>query len=323
MTTLRENRNFYPPSIRPALVRGKEGAELFVTIGTRNCSYRKKTGGCKFCGLSLLDGDLLPLSISEAKKQMEVFFKELPESERRGILKVSLISMSDSLLNPKTIRPSALIEIANIIPKFLPNVVEASIETRADMAGKQALNVARKFFDELSKGLKISGLIGEIAVGIESARQEIRDSVNKGISDIRIEKLATSLGQLGVNLRGYFIYNLLERNDNVGELLRAVYFMARLREKTGVNPSILILRGYVPDGYRNAKFFKGFTDVPDETALEELRMPAKYAQKKGVKFEIDSTSEDQSATGADTLSQKYTSALKNYNLTFKPGKLCI
>lgn len=319
MTTI--TRNHYPPSIRPALIGGKQGAELFVTLGTKNCDYRKKTGGCKFCGLNMLDGDLPPLSGSEAKTQMDVFFKSLPESERGKILKVSLISMSDSLLNSKTIEPDALIQIAKAIPKFLSNVVEASIETRADMAGRQALGAATAFFDELSKALGVPALAKEIAIGIESASQRIRESVNKGISDMQIEALARKLGQLGMNLKGYFIYNLLERDDNVGALKRAVDFMARLKAKTKVSPSILVLRGYAPEGKQNTTLFKGFADVPDKVALNELRAAAIYAKEKGVKFEIDSTSEDQNATNAGMLSLAYTSSLARYNLTFDPGEL--
>ena len=342
----------YPPSVRPALIMKKEGAELFITLGTRNCSYRKKTGGCRFCGLSVLDGEHPALLVSEAKKQMNDFFEKLPESERSKILKVSLIGMTDSLLNPKTVEPNALIEIAGFISKFLPNVVEASIETRADIIGKRAVETARAFFDKLSESLKLPDLAKEIAVGIETASQKIRDSANKGISDKQIEKLAAKLRQLGWNLKGYFMYNVLERDDNVGALKRAIDFMADLNQKTGITPSILILRGYAPEEYKikgfrgfllrnfefigrfqflvrlllphaseSQKLFMNFKDVPDKVALRELREAAVYAKQKGVKVEIDSTSEDQEAAKADLLSPAYTSALVRYNLTFNPDEL--
>ncbi|HQT45354.1 MAG TPA: hypothetical protein PLO51_05210 [Candidatus Micrarchaeota archaeon] len=330
-----QNRNFYPPSLRPALVRGKEGAELFITLGTKNCGW----GKCTFCGLGILDGKLPPLSVSEARGQMEVFFGKLPESERGKILKVSLISMSDSLLNPKTIEPEALIQIAKIIPDYLPNVVEASIESRADImgrhvpwlkrlfvrrwneAGNQALDMAKGFFGELSRGLKLPDLAKEIAVGIETTSDKIREMMNKGITNKQIIDAAKAIGRRGWNLRGYFIYNLLERSDNVGALERAVDFMARLGKKAKIEASILVLRGYVPEGRQNNRLFRGFADVPDEAALKELAMAARYAQKKGGKFEIDSTSEDQKATEAGMLSPAYTAALERYNLKSDPDEL--
>ena len=187
--------------------------------------------------------------------------------------------MTDSLLNPKTVEPSALIQIAKSIPKFLPNIIEASIESRADMAGSRALETATAFFDELSRALKVPALTKEVAIGIETAREEIRNRAGKGISNKQIEDLARALGQLGWNLRGYFIYNLLERDDNFGALKRAVDFMARLREKTKVNPSILILRGYSPEGLQNTGLFKGFKDVPDKVALKDPVLPPSTQKK--------------------------------------------
>ncbi len=328
ITTL-PKRTVYPVSIKTvlaggklvngAVVGGKQGKELFVTVSTTKCDW-----GCEFCGLGSLDGKRPPLSFSEAREQMESFFSQLPESERLQIVKVSMISMSSSLLLQKTVEPSALIEMAKIIPKFLPNIVEASIESRSDVKDDAALGTAKNFFEELSRGLNLPSLVQEIVIGIESAKEEIRRAVGKWTTDEQIEELAVKLNKLGINLRGYFIYNLLERDDNVGALKRDIDFMAGLGKRTGVTPSILILRGYVPEGYEQRNPFAGFKDVSDRRALKELREAATYATGK-VKFEIDPTNEDQAAADATagSLSLAYRSAVEGYDLTFNPYKLHI
>jgi hypothetical protein len=293
---------------------------LFFTLGTTNCSRATSGKQCKFCGLNKLDGEHPPLSVPEAKAQMKAFFEKLPESERSKILKFSLIGMTDSLTNPRTIEPPALIQIAKDVPKFLPNILEASIESRADMV---RIPLAQEFFSELSRALGLPDLVKEIASGIEAASEAVRDSMNKGISDRQIGELAKKLAQAGYNFRGYFIYDMLERNDNLGALKRAVDFMADLVTKTKVSASILILRGYIPEGKQDEELFRGFAPLPDKTALADLKAAATYAKEKGVKFEIDSTSEDQGAAGAEVLGKEYTAALARYNLSFNPNKLTL
>jgi hypothetical protein len=226
--------------------------------------------------------------------------------------------MTDSMLNPKTIEPDALKKIIEVSHNLLPNITEISIESWADMVKAPVLEELQVFLTNLF-GMNI---VREIATGIETASEEIRNRVGKGISDKQIEDLARTLVRLGWKLRGYFIYNLLERDDNVGALKRAVDFMARLRDKTKVELSILVLRGYQPKVVENTKLFKGFKDVSDEMALDELREGANYAKNK-VEFWIDSVSLDQKLTGAKELSYEYADALIRYNQTSDPEMLCL
>jgi len=304
----------YPPSVRPGMIGGRKGAELYITVATTNCSW----GKCKFCGFNRLDGKHPPLSVSEAERQMQIFFSKLPNSERPKISKASVVCMTDSMLNPKTIEPDALKKIIEVSHNLLPNITEISIESWADMVKAPVLEELQVFLTNLF-GMNI---VREIATGIETASEEIRNRVGKGISDKQIEDLARTLVRLGWKLRGYFIYNLLERDDNVGALKRAVDFMARLRDKTKVELSILVLRGYQPKVVENTKLFKGFKDVSDEMALDELREGANYAKNK-VEFWIDSVSLDQKLTGAKELSYEYADALIRYNQTSDPEMLCL
>ena len=68
---------FYPPSLRPALVQRREGYELFITLGTRNCSKAEAKGGCDFCGLGILDGQQPALSLRAAESQTVAILEQL------------------------------------------------------------------------------------------------------------------------------------------------------------------------------------------------------------------------------------------------------
>jgi uncharacterized Fe-S cluster-containing MiaB family protein len=308
----------YPPSVRPARINSTQGAELFMTVRTRNCSY----GKCDFCGLKLLDGKApAPLGVFEAGEQMKNFFADFRRSGEnpKSILKASAIGMTDSLLNPKTIKPEALKEVFRIARTQLPKVKEVSVESRLDMVSAPALESLKYFFSDVFG----SGATRELDAGVETANERVRNGVGKGISDKLIYDVSRTLAEIEWNFRAYFIYNLLERENNRGSLISAVDFMARLRDETKVNPSILILRGYVPEGFEKRELFRGFSEVKDEIALSELRAAAIHAKQQGIKFEIDSTSEDQSASGAGVLSREYTAALVKYNLTLDPDNLVL
>jgi len=186
---------------------------------------------------------------------------------------------------------------------YLREVEEVSFESRPEWVNVSVLGQ----LDDLLSQLYCGKLVREIVLVIET-HDEAR-------------RLGKTLAELNWKLRAYFMYNMLRRDQNRQELIGNVEFMARLRDKTGVSPSILILRGYVPEGMERMPIFQGFNEVPDEVALSELRIAAVRARELGVRFEIDSTSEDQGAVGADVLSPRYTDALERYNCSLNPDDL--
>ncbi|VVC03784.1 Uncharacterised protein [Candidatus Bilamarchaeum dharawalense] len=320
--------NHYPPSIRPALVRRQTGVELFVTLKTRNCSRAEKNGRCDFCGLGLLDGNSgSPLHVSEAETQIYGMLEDLRKQgvNPQTILKLSLISMSDSLLNPKTIQPAALYRTLELLRHAFSGILEVSIESRADMIEAKGL---------IEVGQEITRLFGidsrrQIACGIETADEDVRLSTGKGITNLHIYEAATILGQEGFGLRGYFIYNMFEHTLPTRRLalMEAINFMVDITASAGVQPSILILRGYVPADKQDHPRFRKFSEVSDEIALRDLRLAAVHAKSRRLTLEVDTTVEDQQSAsaileaGVNILSPRYINALRAYNLSFDPNCL--
>jgi len=225
--------------------------------------------------------------------------------------------MSNSLFDKEVITLPALTAIIKILSGYLPNVHEVSFESRPEWVNASILGQLDNLLGQLYGGK----LVREVAVGIETHDEARRLQVGKGITDSMIFDLGKFLAGLGWKLRAYFMYNLLIRNKNREELIGDVEFMARLQDKTGVRPAILILRGYVPKGMKNDSIFRGFEEVPDKVALDDLRAAAICAKELGILFEIDSSSQDQIAVGADVLSPQYTAALEKYNCSLNPDYL--
>ncbi len=318
----------YPPSLRPTLVRGSPGLELFATLKTKNCSRADGGKACDFCGLGLLDGNPgSPLGVTDVESQVQSLLRDLIDQgvDPKTVLRLSLIGMTDSLLSKKTIHPAALLKAMERLHEALPAVSEISIETRADM-------VAR--FRLLSVGLEIDRVFGKtssrgIVCGIESHNEAVRLSTGKGITDSHILRAASLAASTGFDFRGWFTYNLLEREPEprARAIVGAVDFMADVATRTGADVSILVLRGYVPAGLEGTPRFRGFQEVDDRTAIHELRAAAERGIAKKVRFEVDSTCEDQDAAGAvmaegtNVKSPAYIAALVRYNQSLDPEKL--
>lgn len=312
----------YNVSVRPAQINGKAGSELWVTLRTRRCRHREKNGGCKFCGLGELDHAFkTPLSLEEARLQITNFFLELLRIGKNPeeILKVSYISMANSVLDPKVVDPEALKAIIEITHGYLRNIKEISFESRLEWVNSTILNKLEILIYQVFR----RGLVSEIAVGVETYSETRRIKSGKEITDKMIYKLSEILAEREWKLRGYFMYNMLMRDDNLKELLEDVEFMAHLRNKTGVQPAMLILRGYVPAGMERKHIFKDFKEVPDKVVLDHLQKAAMLAKKLNILFEVDPTTQDRSAVGAGVLSVPYKKAVKEYNSTLDPANLCL
>lgn len=299
------------------------GSELWFTLRTRRCRHREKNGGCEFCGFGELDRAFkTPLSLEEARLQATNFFLELLRSGKNPekILKLSYISMANSVLDPKVVAPEALKTILEISHGYLQNISEISFESRPESINTTILDKLQILIHQIFGRM----LICEIAVGMETYSEPRRIKSGKGITNKMILKLAEILAERDWKLRGYFMHNMLMRHNNLKELLEDVRFMARLRDKTGVQPAMLIQRGYVPANMKSKHIFKGFKEVPDKVALSHLKKGAELAKELDILFEIDPTIEDRCAVKAEiSSSAPYEKAVKVYNNTLNPAKLCL
>lgn len=323
--TLRASKHAcHPPSLKPVFIDGRSGKELFITLATRNCHWKEETGGCRFCGLGGIERRREPLQEPEAAVQLGNFFMQVTDILRgdphgiSSILRASVISMSDGLLNPDTIASSAMARVILAIKNALPDIAAISIESRAD-------DVASRVIDELGRTINRifgHGISKEIAIGIETPYQSVRNQIaRKGMSDRTIEFCAQTLAGNGWGLRGYFIYALFETDAEarVNALKDAVDFMTRLRRETSVELSMLVLKAYVPLVRETEPLFRNFVAVPDATALAELKQAAEYARNNAVVFDIDPTLEDQAAAKASIRhSPEYLMAVRRYCATLDP-----
>jgi uncharacterized Fe-S cluster-containing MiaB family protein len=310
----------YPLSVRPANIRGLPGKEYFITLKTRNCSWKEKTGGCTFCGISNPKNPTGTLLLKEAETQARENIQEysLLEENRSSLEKVSIISTGDSVLNPSTVKPKALERILDLVSDGFRRVMEVSLESRVDMVDPETVKAAGGLID----GAFGKSIQKEITCGIETPYEGVRMKSGKGINDHQISSAAHLLSDAGWGMRVYIIYNLFESTPDarVKSLMDSVDFMAGL----GLNgkASILVIRGYEPKILKGTAQFRNFSEVDDQTALREFHEAAIYSIRKGVRFEIDSTTADQEATSfAIPYSKEYFAALERYNVSLCPGAL--
>jgi uncharacterized Fe-S cluster-containing MiaB family protein len=318
-------------SFRPARINGRESGELFITLKTRNCSW----GKCLFCGLGKTDGDGKPLLYSEAAAQLNGSIRSF--TDKGGDLKrvgmVSLITNSDSVFNTETVRRKALLGMLGIIREKLPAVAELVFESRAQFIKTAILAQVKSRIDDLF-GTDV--VAKTVAVGIESPYDSVRRKIRKGLPDSKLTEAAENAAEAGFGFRGYFIYNLIEPKgeSRVNNLMDAVDLMTYLAdrkamdpmrrdgEKVGPKPSLLVVRGYVPERLAATPLLRRFGEVPDAIALAELQRVADYAKLSRVRFEVDSTTEDQQMTASMTvMSPAYRAALVKYNTTMDPLQL--
>lgn len=308
----------HPVSSRPALIGGRESREVFVTLRTRNCAW----GRCKFCGLGQLDGDKPPLLFEEAAAQIRGSLRSFVKQggDLRNVGKVSLIANSEGLLSPRIIGDFALVRILEIIREKIPEIAEIGIENRADMFDPKRLTEIGSYLDRLFAN---PPLVREVVMGIESPYEHTRREARKGISNNDLFRAFDWLSRTGWNLRGYFIHNLFEHtsDDRVKSLLDTVEFMSQVQKEYGMGASILMLTGYVPMHLSATPLFAGFTELPPEISLAELRQAALAAREKRVRFEIDTTTADQENTGAQSMNSAYVRAVIRYNTTLDPEQL--
>ncbi len=305
-------------SFRPARIQDRESGELFITLNTRNCPW----GKCLFCGLGKTDGGGKPLRYDEAAAQLRgsisSFVKAGGDLKRVG--RVSLVSNSDSVLNPETVRRKALLGMLDIIHETLPEVAELVFESRAESIKTRTLAQVSRRIDTLFG----TDTGRSVAIGVESPYARVRRTIRKGLPDSLLFKAAGNAAEAGFGFRGYFIYNLLEPEGTgrVTNLIDAVDMMARLADETGPKTSMFVIRGYVPERLAATLLLQRFTEVSDGVALTELQHIATYAKEKGVLFEVDSTTEDQeNAASLTVMSPAYIAALVRYNTSMDPQHL--
>jgi len=302
-------------SFRPALVNGRDSGELFITLRTRDCPW----GKCLFCGLNRIDGDNKPLLYDEAVAQVRDSIKsyEFKRGDCRKVGMVSLITNSDSVFNPETVEKLSLLGMAAEIGG-LPAVTELIFESRAEYLTSEALGWIR------GRIAVFTSASLSVAVGIESPYEEVRKKNHKGLPSSLLFKAAKNAAGAGFGLRGYFVYNLLEPlgRTRLRNLEDSVGLMAQIASETGARTSMLVLRGYVPEKLAGTPLFRNFREVPDREALLDLQAAAAFAKANDVRFEVDSTTEDQENTGSRTwMSPAYRAALVRYNTTMDPLQL--
>lgn len=323
MSNLVQRTTAYPPSVKATNVYGHPGLELFVTLRTRNCIKAETRGSCTFCGLGNLDGKRPPLGIMEAQLQTEGLIRKLKKSSTglQDFIRISLISMSDSLLHPRIIQMEAMKRVLEVIAREFPNVRLISVESRTDGLIPESLKELGAHIDSLFG----DSVLKEIACGIETPYPEVRKRTKKFVSDQDLAVAADSIARTGWHeMRGYFIYNLFEHDSSarIQALKEAVDLMNALRGS--IRTSVLVHRAYVPAKLAGTELFREFTEIGDSDAIPELREAAKYAKMKPIQFEIDSTCEDQAASSATfCMGREYREALDRYNRTLDPNELVL
>jgi hypothetical protein len=156
------------------------GVIILPTIG---CRWGRKEG-CIMCGY-VYDA---AREISQ-EKVVEEFKKALTKIDGIEYLK---IFTSGSFLDPQELSASSIREIFTHIPK---NIKRVQIESRPEFIKEKSLTEIKKM---LAAEL-------EIGIGLETATDRIRESINKGFSFDDFEKAVRLCKRHGVKVKAYLL----------------------------------------------------------------------------------------------------------------------
>jgi radical SAM superfamily enzyme YgiQ (UPF0313 family) len=128
-------------------------------------------------------------------------------------------------------------------------IIEWGCSTRVDLLS-----------EDLLKAMKSAGC-GNIFFGIESASQEVLDTIKKGFNIDRAKEIVRLAESIGIKTHCSFIIGL--PNETVESLNKMVEFVQDVKPSARVLPNVLeILPGTELWGFRD-KYFEKTTEIPD------------------------------------------------------------
>ena len=146
---------------------------------TEGCSHNS----CKFCNMyPNINFKILSL------EYVEEFLKKIYEFNGKDCLQVERIYLVGA--DPFALSAKKLLERADLIKKYLPNVKIISMYARTD-------NISKKSDEDL-KNLKNAG-INDLYLGVECGLNDVLKNLNKGYTADETKKQCLRLNSFGIN----------------------------------------------------------------------------------------------------------------------------
>jgi len=218
------------PSIENYIGKGKRRGLPMIT--TRGCPFE-----CIFCSTTALHGrKYRTRSVTNVVDEIEYLQK------RYNLNVISFVDDNFTMQNDR------IFDLCNEI-KQRNLIIEWGCSTRVDLLS-----------EDLLKAMKSAGC-GNIFFGIESASQEVLDTIKKGFNIDRAKKIVRLAESIGIKTHCSFIIGL--PNETVESLNKMVDFVQDVKPSARVLPNVLeILPGTELWGFRD-KYFEKTTEIPD------------------------------------------------------------
>ncbi|MDD3753895.1 MAG: archaeosine biosynthesis radical SAM protein RaSEA [Methanobacterium sp.] len=204
------------------------GKSIFIVLPTPGCAWAlASSGGCSMCSY-IADSPLQKVSSQELVEIFKKQFQRQVQKQEVHTPTAIKIFVSGSFLNTDEIPEEAQKEIFNIINKF-DYIEEVVVESRPEYVNEDVLRDCCTL---------IPGKILEVAIGLESANDDIRiRKINKGFVRKDFEKAMKVINQLksdfDVRVKAYLLFKpiLTSEKDAIDDAVKS----AQYAERVGVN----------------------------------------------------------------------------------------
>lgn len=178
-------------------IGGKPSTRLMVVFRTGGCDYDADGNGCKMCEFRKHAIDTSLLTRDNLEQLLLQQFNQVEAQIRRdsSIGQVDLLTLGSFLSNHEV--PMAATQRMFRALAQLPQVRRIVIESRTQHVYPESLRELRSYLTQQQ--------ILELGVGVETSDQDLRDALNKGMSDILIQKAIDSCSKSGVDFMAYLL----------------------------------------------------------------------------------------------------------------------
>lgn len=220
----------------PARVGDRDGHRLMVILAAPGCAYAfTKAGGCTNCSFPHAFGLKRPVSAAEYLAQLEAALGHIPADDP-GPIQLDLF-VSGSFFNPSEVPHEAQRRLLERAAKDA-RIAQIGVETRPEFVSANTIEGAMVAVQP-APGVEGPGVSPEVevAIGLESADQEIRERrIRKGFSWRQFDEAAGQLARSGARLLVYLLLKPMATTEReaIEDLVASAQRVFELGDRLGL-----------------------------------------------------------------------------------------
>lgn len=212
----------------PALVRGKKGKEvrshrnILLIDPSTPCNYALENGPCTFCGFWSRD----------PKIEGIIPFEKAVERIEGGRIEHLL---GGSMFDEEQVPTRELVAMLRLLAAT--NAECVLLETRPEYITREKIELVRKILGERTL---------EIAVGLETANDELREQLGKGYTIIDVEEAFLRIARSGAYPVAYILVGLdISKQEAIDDFRNSIIALGEMQKRIGV-PIRVALETFYP-----------------------------------------------------------------------------